>query len=84
MDIWGPEELVFYYNFIQLYDPDEILDLLDEAENIQPGVQILQMENLVLRPTRAVEKALVNGKQDGIAQSMWAQYQGELVDREGQ
>ena len=84
MQSWLAPALVAIYNFIQLYDPDEILDLLDEAENIQLGVQILQMGDLVLGLTRAVEKALVNGKQDDIAQSMWAQYQGELVDREGQ
>ncbi|KIM87701.1 hypothetical protein PILCRDRAFT_63771 [Piloderma croceum F 1598] len=73
--------LAAIHNFIRLYDPDEILDLVDEAEDIQPGAWIPQRGDLALGPARAVEKALADGKQDGIAQSMWVQYQAELVDR---
>jgi hypothetical protein len=67
-----------------LYDPDEILDLVDEAEDIQPGARIPQTGDLALGPARAAERALADGKWDGIAQSMWVQYQAELADREEQ
>jgi hypothetical protein len=29
--------LAAIHNFLWLYDPDEILDLIDEAEDVQPG-----------------------------------------------
>jgi hypothetical protein len=48
--------LAAIHNFIRLYDPNEILDLIDEVEDIQPGAQISQMGDLALRPARAVEK----------------------------
>jgi hypothetical protein len=76
--------LAAIHNFIGLYDPDEILDLVDEAEDIQPGVRIPQTGDLALGPARAAERALADGKRDGIAQSMWVQYQAELADREEQ
>ena len=76
--------LAAIHNFIRLYDPDEILDLIDEAEDIQPGARVPQTGDLALGPARAAVRALADSKRDGIAQSMWAQYQSELADREGQ
>ena len=76
--------LAAIHNFIRLYDPDEIKDLIDEAEDIQPGAQMPQMGDLAAGPARAAERALADGKRDGIAQDMWAQYQAELTEREGQ
>ena len=43
-----------------------------------------QTGDLAVGPARAAERALANGKQDGIAKDMWAQYQAELTEREGQ
>lgn len=67
-----------------MYDPDEILNLIDEAEDIQLGAQMPQTGDLAAGPARAAERALADGKRDGIAQDMWAQYQAELTEREGQ
>jgi DDE superfamily endonuclease len=76
--------LAAIHNFIRLYDPDEILDLLAEAEDTQPGARIPQTGDLALGPARAAERMLADGKRDGIAQSMWVQYQMELANRDGQ
>jgi hypothetical protein len=43
-----------------------------------------QTGDLAVGPARAAERALADGKRDGIAQNMWIQYQAELADREGQ
>lgn len=76
--------LAAIHNFIRSYDPEEILDLLGEAEDVQPGTRMPQTGDLAVGPARAAERALADGKRDGIAQSMWIQYQAELADREGQ
>jgi hypothetical protein len=76
--------LAAIHNFIRLYDPDEILDLLAETEDTQPGARIQQMGDLALGPARAAEKALADGNRDRIAQMMWVQYQTELANRDGQ
>ena len=70
--------LAAIHNFIHLYDPDGIADLVDDAEDIQPGVQT---GDLAVRPARAAEKALAESKQHGIANCMWLQYQVELTNR---
>jgi hypothetical protein len=75
--------LAAIHNFIRLYDPDEILDLMDGAEDIQPGVRVPQIGDLALGPARAAERVLADGKRDGIARDMWIQYQAELADRLG-
>ena len=67
-----------------MYDPDEILNLIDEAEDIELGARMLQTGDLAAGPARAAERALADGKRDGIAQDMWAQYQADLTEREGQ
>jgi hypothetical protein len=54
--------LAAIHNFIRLYDPDEILDLLAEAEDTQPGARILQTGDLALGPARAAERVLADGK----------------------
>jgi hypothetical protein len=72
--------LATIYNFIQLYDPNEILDLIAEAENAQPGARIQQTGDLTLGPARAAKKVLADGRQDEIAQEMWVQYQSELAN----
>jgi hypothetical protein len=54
--------LAAIHNFIWLYDPDEILDLIAEAEDAQPGAQIQQTGDLVLRPARASEKVLADAR----------------------
>ena len=76
--------LAAIHNFIRLYDPDEILDLFNDAEDLQPGVQVQQLGDLALGPARAAEKALADGIRDAIARSMWDQYQAALADNEGQ
>jgi hypothetical protein len=58
--------LTAIHNFIQLYNSDEILDLIDEAEDIQPGAWMLQTGDLAAGPARAAERALANGKWNGI------------------
>ena len=65
-----PSTLVAIHNFIQLYDPDEILDLIDEAEDILAGARIPQTGDLTAGPARAVKRALADGKWDGIAQDI--------------
>ena len=45
---------------------------------------MLQTGDLAAGPARTLERALADGKQDGIEQDMWAQYQTELMEREGQ
>ena len=70
--------LAAIHNFIRLYDPDEISDLMDDAEDIQPGVQT---GDLAVGPARAAEKALAESKWQGIANRMWLQYQAELTNR---
>jgi hypothetical protein len=70
--------LAAIHNFIRLYDPDEISDLMDDAEDIQPGVRT---GDLAVGPARAAEKALAESKRQGIANRMWLQYQAELTNR---
>ena len=54
--------LAAIHNFNQLYDPNEILDLIAEAENAQPGARIQQTGDLALGPARAAEKVLADGR----------------------
>ena len=51
---------------------------MDDAEDIQPGVRT---GDLAVGPARAAEKALVESKQQGVANRMWLQYQAELTNR---
>jgi hypothetical protein len=76
-----PPALATIHNFIWLYDPDEILDLIAEAKDAQQGAQIQQTGDLALGPARAAEKVLAEGRQDKIVQWMWVQYQTELANR---
>ena len=71
--------LAAVHNFIHLYDPDEILELVDDAEDILAGVQT---GDLAVGPARAAEKALAETRWDGIANRMWLQYQAELTNRD--
>jgi len=52
--------LATIHNFIQLYDPDEILNLLAEADDAQLGAQIQTTGDLALGLARAAEKAFAD------------------------
>ena len=51
--------LATIHNFICLYIPNEILELIDDAEDILPGVQT---GDLAVGPARAAEKALAENR----------------------
>jgi hypothetical protein len=71
--------LAAIHDFICQYNPDEIQELIDDAEDILPGVQT---GDLAVGPARAAEKALAENRQDDIANGMWLQYQAELANRD--
>jgi hypothetical protein len=75
--------LAAIHNFIRSYDPDEILDLIDRAEDMQPGTREAQTGNLALGLANTAERASADRKCNEIAQSMWIQYQAELERRGG-
>jgi hypothetical protein len=50
--------LTAIHNFIRLYNSDEIFDLVDEAENIQPRAQIPQMGDLALELPRGCKEGI--------------------------
>jgi hypothetical protein len=50
--------LTAIHNFIRLYNSDEIFNLVDEAEDIQPRAQIPQMGDLALEPPRGCEEGI--------------------------
>jgi hypothetical protein len=70
--------LAAIHNFICLYDHEEIEDLIDDTNDMQPGART---GDLVVGPARGAEKALAESKCDAIAHSMWDQYQAELANR---
>ena len=61
MQAWLAPALAAIHNFIWLYDPDKILELIDEAEDIQPGAQMPQTGELASGPARAAERLLADG-----------------------
>src|SRR3981189_3020985 len=73
--------LAAIHNFIRLYDPDEIIELIDGAEDMQPGTRVAQTGNFAVGPANAAERASADRKRDEIAQQMWIQYQAELERR---
>ena len=70
--------LATIHNFICLYDPDEIIELMDDAEDILPGVRT---GDLAVGPVGAAGGALAESKRHDIANCMWLQYQVELTNR---
>jgi len=69
--------LAAIHNFIHQYNPDEILELMDDAEDVLPGVWT---GDLAVGPAMAVEKVLAESKWHSIASRMWLQYQAELTN----
>jgi hypothetical protein len=49
-----------------------LIKSLIQAEDILAGAPIPQTGDLAARPARVVERALADGKWDGIAQDIWA------------
>ena len=69
-----PLALTAVYNFICIYDPDEIWDFDNNWELPNPG-----FGNLAMGPENSEEIGKAMVKRDGIAQVMWVAYQDELA-----